>query len=93
MSKAVSAQVRPELVDHLIELYCDWRTGCADVQASYERFSRASTCERAAAFEAYAAALDREEAACEAYAAQIGVVESDCAQARSRAGRRWLPRR
>jgi hypothetical protein len=70
--------VRPDLVDRLIELYCDWRTACAEVQAAYDRFSDAPALERAVAFAAYEAALDREESACEFYASQIRLVEARC---------------
>jgi hypothetical protein len=86
MATAVSAYVHPELVDQLIELYCDWRTECAELHAAYERFSAAPARDRAAAFEGYAAALDREEAACDAYAAQIRLVKSRCADEDEPAG-------
>lgn len=76
--KALGAQVRPDLVDRLIELYCDWRTSCMEVQAAYERFSDASPSERAAAFAAYQAAVDREQSACESYAEQIRLIEPLC---------------
>jgi len=72
------ATVCPELVDRLIELYCDWRTECAHVQAAYERFADAEPADSTLAFAAYAAALDREESACESYAAQIRLIESWC---------------
>ena len=73
---ALSVQVRPDLVDRLIELYCDWRTSCAEVQARYERFSYASASDRASAFAAYWAALDREQSACRSYAEQVRLIES-----------------
>ena len=60
----------------MMELYCDWRTGCMEVQAAYERFLAASASDRAAAFAAYNAALDREESACESYAAQVRLIQS-----------------
>jgi hypothetical protein len=69
-------QIRPELVDRMIELYCDWRTECEVVRAAYERFCTVPASERAIAFAAYAAALDREESACESYAAKIRLIES-----------------
>jgi hypothetical protein len=62
----------------MIELYCDWRTGCAEVQSAYERFSGASPRDRTAAFAAYTAALDREQSACESYEEQIRLIESRC---------------
>jgi hypothetical protein len=73
---ALDAQLDPDLVDRLIELYCDWRTSCAEVQAAYERFLDASACDRGVAFAAYRAALDREQSACELYADQIRLIES-----------------
>ena len=64
------------LVDRLIELYCDWRMACGEVRAAYERFCRACASDRALAFAAYAAALDREQSACDDYAGQIDVIAS-----------------
>lgn len=75
---ATDAQISPALVDRMIELYCDWRTGCAEVQVTYERFREASSSDRGAAFVAYTAALDREQAACESYAEQVRLIESQC---------------
>jgi hypothetical protein len=75
------AEVRPDLVDRMIELYCDWRSGCIEVQSAYERFREASSCDRASAFAAYTAALDREQSACESYAAQVRLIESRCTAA------------
>ena len=72
---AVGAHVRPDLIDRLIELYCDWRTRCAEVQAAYEQFLGASSAGRAGAFAAYMAALDREQSACELYAGQIRLIQ------------------
>ena len=67
----MSTEIRPDLVDRMIELYCDWRAGCWNVRTAYERFLDAPAPDRAVAFAAYQAALDQEEAACEAYASQI----------------------
>jgi hypothetical protein len=64
------------LVDRMIDLYCEWRTACAEVRAAYERFCQAYASDRALAFAAYAAALDREQSVCEDYAGQIHVIES-----------------
>lgn len=75
------AQVPPELVDRMIDLYCDWRTGCSEVQAAYERFLGAASSDRGAAFAAYTAALDREEAVCESYAEQVRLIQDCCARA------------
>jgi hypothetical protein len=84
----MSAEIRADLVDRMIELYCDWRTGCWDVRAAYERFLEAPASERAVAFAAYMAALDREESACGAYAAQVQAIQSRCADAPGSARRR-----
>jgi hypothetical protein len=74
------AQIRPELVDEMIDLYCDWRTASAEVQAAYDRFCDASHSDRVLAFAAYTAALDREQIACDSYAAQIRVIEARCTE-------------
>jgi hypothetical protein len=57
--------------DALIDLYVAWREECCAVQLAYERWREASKEDRAAAFVAYAAALDREERASDSYAAVI----------------------
>jgi hypothetical protein len=73
---AVGTWVRPDLIDRMMDLYCDWRTECERVRASYEHFVSIDPSDRSAAFAAYTAALDREEAACEAYARQVRLIES-----------------
>jgi hypothetical protein len=72
----MNSEIRPDLVDRMIELYCDWRTACWDVRAAYDRFLEAPAIDRAVAFAAYTAALDREESSCEAYAGQIRAIQS-----------------
>ncbi|HYB28183.1 MAG TPA: hypothetical protein VEF89_16325 [Solirubrobacteraceae bacterium] len=74
--KAVDSQIRPDLIDTMMDLYCEWRTECKAVQAAWEWASRAAPCDRTAAFAAYTAALDREESACQAYAAHIRRITS-----------------
>jgi hypothetical protein len=66
----------PEYVDHLLELYCEWRTTCWDVRAAYEHFCTAQASDRTLAFAAYNAALDREESVARAYADQVSLVSS-----------------
>lgn len=61
----------PQPVDALIDLYVEWRDECSAVQLTYERWCQASKDDRAAAFSAYHAALDREERAGNIYAALI----------------------
>jgi hypothetical protein len=72
----MSTEIRPELIDRMIELYCDWRTACWDARTAYEWFLDAPARDRAVAFAAYTAALDREESACESYAAHIQAIQS-----------------
>jgi hypothetical protein len=84
---ALSAEIHPDLVDRMIESYCDWRTDCAEVHAAYARFLDAPASDRAPAFAAYIAAVDREQCACEAYAAQVHLVASGCAAASARTRR------
>jgi len=69
--RAVDSQIRPDLIDIMMDLYCEWRTECKAVQAAYEEIWRVAPSDRAAAFAAYTAALDREESACQDYAAHI----------------------
>jgi hypothetical protein len=73
---ALGVQVRPELVDRMIDLYCEWRTSCEEVRVRYERFLDALPSDRAVAFAAYMAALDREQSVCESYAEQVRLIES-----------------
>jgi hypothetical protein len=70
-AKTLDPQLRPDAIDRLIELYCDWREECAGVHAAYERFAGAAANNRALAFAAYTAALDREAAAARSYEAQV----------------------
>lgn len=85
----MSAEIRPDLVDRMMELYCDWLTGCWNVRAAYERFLAAPAPDRDVAFAAYTAALDQEESACESYAAQVRVIQSLCAGAGAHARHGW----
>lgn len=64
-------EIRPDLIDAMMDLYCEWRTECKQVHAAYERILGSSPEDRAGAYAAYTAALDREESACRAYAAHI----------------------
>ena len=82
----VGIHIRRDVVDRLIELYCDWRTVCAEVQAAYERFLDSEPADRTMAFAAYSAALDREQCTSEAYARQVRLVESRCGEVGERDG-------
>jgi hypothetical protein len=55
------------LVGALIADYARWREECAAVASSYENWNRAESGDRALAFSAYVAALDREELAAASY--------------------------
>ncbi len=71
--------VRPDLVDTLLERYCDWRTECSAVRAAYGHFVDAVASDREVAFAAYGAALDRESSAADRYEAQVKLVTSAAA--------------
>jgi hypothetical protein len=77
------AQIRPELIDELIEVYVDWREECIGLRAAYERWSNGAAEQRDLAFAGYRAALDREEQASVAYANQIELVSSSSVPAGS----------
>ena len=77
----MSTEISPELVDRMMELYCDWRTAFWDTRAAYARFLDAPATDRPLALAAYTAALDQEESACEAYSAQIRAIQSRCSGA------------
>lgn len=72
----MSAKVPSELIDRLIELYCDWRSQCWNVRAAYAQLTAATAGDRAVAYAAYLAALDREESAADVYAQQVTRVAS-----------------
>ena len=67
MSEHKSA-IGPRLVDDMVEAYDDWREACALVRNASAHLSIARRADRAMAFAAYMAALDREERAAESYA-------------------------
>lgn len=51
-----------------VDAYVAWREECVAVRIAYFAWRRARAAEAALAFDAYKAALDREEVAAEAYA-------------------------
>jgi len=77
----MSVDVQPELIDRLIDVYCDWRHRCNDVQVASEHLTAARSAQRERAFAAYEAALDREEAASAVYAKQARLVARAAASA------------
>jgi hypothetical protein len=55
------------LADRLIAAYVAWRTECSAVTRAYGRLSTCGRCQRDAAFDVYAGALEREERAATTY--------------------------
>jgi hypothetical protein len=55
-------------VDELLEGYVSWREACGAVWLAYERWIGSDRGDRALAYAAYVAALDREERAARTYA-------------------------
>jgi hypothetical protein len=70
----VAREIPSDLIDTMMDLYCEWRTECKAVQAAYDRIEATAPADRATAFAAYTAALDREESACRAYAAHVRMI-------------------
>jgi hypothetical protein len=64
----VNTQIRPELIDELMEMYVEWREECLGLRTAYQRWLSVPVGERDLAFAAYRAALDREEQASAVYA-------------------------
>ncbi|HET8672571.1 MAG TPA: hypothetical protein VFL87_02975 [Thermoleophilaceae bacterium] len=54
-------------VDAFIDTYVDWREECESVKAAYDRWTRSECSRRTLAYEAYRAALDREEKAADVH--------------------------
>ena len=58
-------------VELAVDAYVAWREECVAVRTAYLAWRRARAAEAALAFDAYEAALDREEVAAEVYAALV----------------------
>jgi hypothetical protein len=56
-----AAEAEARLADAFLEAYIDWRDECLIVEMAYERWQIEPHPDRAIAFAAYRAALDREE--------------------------------
>lgn len=91
MLYAPHAEIDPGLVDRLIDLYCEWRAERREVRAAYARFCAAPPADRAVAFAAYDAALQREQRACEVYAAQVRFIQALCVRRPTDSGGRAVP--
>jgi hypothetical protein len=61
-------------VELAVDAYVAWREECVAVRTAYLAWRRARAAEAALAFDAYEAALDREEVAAEVYAKLMGRV-------------------
>ena len=66
-TEALARGQRRALVDRLLDEYISWREECLNVSLSYARWNRAARHDRALAFAACVAALDREERAAAVY--------------------------
>jgi hypothetical protein len=64
----MAVDVRPQLIDDLIDTYVDWREECLTLEHAYDRWGSGSAEDRDLAFSAYRAALDREQQATSVYA-------------------------
>ena len=62
-----SATTRTQLIDAVMECYVTWREECAAVAVTYQAWRRSSADERDSTFNAYVAALEREEHAAARY--------------------------
>ena len=60
---------RRDTRERAVDAYVAWREECVAVRTAYLAWRRARGAEAALAFDAYKAALDREEVAAEVYAA------------------------
>jgi hypothetical protein len=67
-----SVRVRPSSIDDFIETYVCWREACDLVWVAYGRWLRAPQGERAPAFAAYQAELEREDLAARAHRGALG---------------------
>jgi hypothetical protein len=70
----MNTQVRPQLIDELMDMYVEWREACIALREAYEHWSSVRVAERKLAFATYEAALDWEEQASAIYADRINQV-------------------
>lgn len=68
-------------LDALLESYVEWREECEAVETAYDRWTGSERCDRALAYAAYHAALEREEKAATVYrSAATRLVGPACAR-------------
>jgi hypothetical protein len=65
-----------DLIDSLLDGYVTWREQSAAVEAAYRSWRAAPRGQRAAAFDDYSAALDREEDAASEYRRRVELAEA-----------------
>ena len=70
----MKTQIRPQLIDDLMDMYVEWREACVALRTAYERWSSVRVAERRLAFAAYQAALDWEEQASAVYEDRLNQV-------------------
>ncbi len=88
----MTAEVRSELVDALVDAYVEWREECLALAQAYQRWSSGSAADRDLAFAAYRAALDREQQASSIYADRSRRVERELAARPGFLRRLWRAR-
>jgi len=79
------SHIPSEVIDDLMEIYCEWREECVWLGTAYDRWREVPAEDRDLAFAAYQAALDREEQASVVYAARVERIVRDFVPKR-----RWL---
>lgn len=81
---AIRSRLQKRLVDEALDAYVDWREECTRVWDAYDSWGSATADERALAFQAFWAALEREENASRVYAGLIERVGQMVAVSRAR---------
>jgi hypothetical protein len=76
----MAREVRPQLLDAMIDSYVDWREECRALVEAYELWESGSSGDREIAFAAYRAALDREQQASLVYAERCDRVARDASR-------------
>jgi hypothetical protein len=76
-----SVTPQADVVDDAVDAYVRWREECAGADEAYHRWSGAEKADRALAYCAHTAALDREEAAASAYAGAMKRLGDECVDA------------
>ena len=67
----MSTMISADVLDEMMDAYCEWREFCVAVQDAYDRWVRAPGSQAAAAFQEYRRFLDLEERVSLEYAALV----------------------